>query len=391
MRIFIHRSIPFSKFLLVLFLFLILIFYACTNSDQTQLVFVGTYTGTGSEGIYAYRFNPEKCELSKIGLVAKTDNPSFITIDPDGQFLYSVNETDSFQNEPTGSVSVFAINRESGRLTLLQRIPSLGAGPAHLSLDSSSRHLMVANYNSGNAAVFPIGKDGRLDPHTAFIQNTGSGVNPDRQSGPHAHFIQATSDNRFVMIADLGIDRVLVYGFDGISGSLTPIDSGFVKLDPGSGPRHIAFHPSGRYVYVLNELTSAVTVFSYESETGRMQKKQTVSTLPGNFHGENTAAEIAVDAKSQFLYLSNRGDDSIGLFSINSKDGSLMPVGWISSGGKTPRHFEIDPTGQWLLAANQNSNNIVLFRIDQVSGKLIQTSLSSDLISPVCIRFLSMK
>ena len=190
------------------------------------------------------------------------------------------------------------------------------------------------------------------------------------------------------MVADLGIDKVLVYRFDSKTGTLTPADSGFAKLDPGSGPRHIAFPPSGKFVYVLNELSSTVTVFSFETESGVMETKQTLSTLPRNFSGMNTAAEIAIDGQGQFLYVSNRGDNSIGLFAINSNDGSLTPVEWISSGGETPRHFMIDPTGQWMMVANQNSNNLILFRIDQSTGRLIKTSQSSEVTSPVCIRFL---
>lgn len=373
---------------LIVLLFIILLGNACSSPHHNCLIYVGTYTGKGSEGIYAYSFNPTKGDIKPIGIVAKTENPSFIAIDPKGQFLYTVNETDSFQNKPGGAVSVFAINRKSGQLKLLQQVASLGAAPAHLSLDKSGRYLMVANYNGGNAAVFPVGKDGKLGEHSAFIQNTGSGPNHDRQTSPHAHFISVTNDNRFVMIADLGIDKVVKYRFNANNGSLVHIDPGFVKLNPGSGPRHLAFHASGNFIYVLNELSSTITGFSYDSETGRMMEKQTISTLPANFTGENTVAEIVLDATGKFLYVSNRGDNSIALYNIDSEDGSLTPVQWISSGGKTPRSFEIDPTGHWLFAANQNSDNIVLFRIDQASGKLSQTSQTLRLNSPVCINFL---
>jgi 6-phosphogluconolactonase len=250
---------------------------------------------------------------------------------------------------------------------------------------------MVANYNGGNVAVFPIGDDGTLGALTALMQDTGSGANPDRQAGPHAHFVQATNDNKFVMTADLGTDKVMISRFDARSGSLAPADSGYVKLPPGSGPRHLAFLPSGKFVYVLNELTSTITSFSYTSETGAMQAKQSLSTLPKDFSGTNTTAEIVVDAKGRFLYASNRGDNSIALFSIDSVIGSLVPVEWTPSGGKTPRNFEIDPTGQWLFAANQGSDNMVIFRIDQATGRLIQPSEPVKVSSPVCIRFLKME
>ena len=385
------KSLKQMRILKLIVLFISILFvYACSAPDQGYLVYVGTYTGHGSDGIYAYRFNPSKGELIPVGLAAKTENPSFLTLDSAGQFLYAVNEIDSFQNQPAGAISVFAINKESGKLKQLQKISSLGAAPAHLSLDKTGRYLLVANYTGGNVAVFPIGSDGLLGEHTSLVQDSGSGINPERQAGPHAHFIHVTNDNRFAMTADLGIDKVLVNRFDPNTGILTPAGSGFAKLEPGSGPRHIAFTPSGKFVYVLNELTSTITVFSFESETGAMQSMQMLSTLPKGFSGNNSTAEIVTDTKGKFLYVSNRGDNSIAQFSINPTDGSLTPIGWISSGGETPRNFEIDPSGQWLFAANQNSGNIVLFGIDQATGTLKQISDSTKIISPVCIRFLKL-
>ena len=355
------------------------------------LVYVGTYTGKGSEGIYAYRFDPATGETSSVGLAAATDNPSFLAVDPNGRFLYAVNELDTFRNEPTGAVSVFAIDRESGKLKLLQQVSSLGAGPAHLSLDKSGRYLMVANYNGGNVAVFPIGNDGRLGRHSAFVQDVGSSVNPERQAGPHAHSIQVTNDNRFAIAADLGLDKLLVYRFDANTGSLTPGSPEFVEVDPGAGPRHVAFAPSGKFVYVVNEMASTVTVFAYKPGPGTLHRIQTIPTLPKNFAGKNTAAEIAVDAKGRFLYVSNRGNDSIAVFSIDPDNGTLKSLEWVPSGGKTPRNFVIDPTGKWLFAANQDSNNIKLLRIDQRSGRLTPTNRSLKVVSPVCVCIVSLK
>ena len=380
----------FKKIKLVFLFFIIQLINACSKPDKGYLMYVGTYTGQGSDGIYAYHFNPDKGELIPIGLVAKTDNPTFIAIDSTEKFLYAVNELDSFQNQPTGAISVFAIDKKSGQLKLLQQISSLGAAPAHLSVDKSGRNLLVANYNGGNFVVFPIGIDGQLAPHTTLKQDSGSSVKPEQQ-GPHAHFIQATNNNKFVLTADLGIDKIIINRFNDKTGILTPAGSGFAKLEPGSGPRHIAFSPSGKYVYVLNELNSTVTVFSLDDETGVMQSKQVLSTLPENFKGNNSGAEIEVDSKGKFLYVSNRGDNSIGQFSINSDDGSLKPVDWISSGGKTPRNFAIDPTGKWLFAANQDSDNIAMFRIDAANGRLKQVSDSTRLVAPVCIRLMSLK
>jgi 6-phosphogluconolactonase len=355
------------------------------------LLYVGTYTGKGSEGIYAYRFDPATGETRSLGLAAATDNPSFFAVDPNGRFLYAVNELDTFRNEPTGAVSVFAIDRASGTLKLLQQVPSLGKGPAHVSLDKAARYLMVANYNGGNVAVFPIGNDGRLGPHTAFVQDVGSSVDPERQAGPHAHSIQVTNDNRFAITADLGIDKLLVYRFDATEGTLTPGSPPFVKVDPGAGPRHVAFATSGKFIYLVNEMASTVTVFAYKPGEGTLLRKQTISTLPKKFGGKNTAAEIVMSANGRFLYVSNRGHDSIVVFSIDPDDGNLKFLDRVPSGGKTPRHFALDPTGKWLFAANQDSDNIILFQIDQRSGRLTPTSRSLKIVSPVCVRFIMFK
>jgi len=371
-------------------LLLVLFIPAAEALAYEYLVYVGTYTGKGSKGIYAFRFDPATGETSPVGLVAATDNPSFLAVDPDGRFLYAVNELLTFHNQPTGAVSAFAIDRESGGLRLLQQVSSLGIEPAHLSLDKSARYLMVANYdvantNGGNSAVFSIGPHGRLGPRSAFVQDVGSSVNPERQAGPHPHSIQVTPDNRFAIVADLGLDKLFLYKFDVKTGSLTPGRPRFVKSDPGAGPRHVAFAPSGKFAYVVNELASTVTVYAYQPGPGTLLGKQTVSTLPKDFAGKNTAAEISVDARGRFIYISNRGDDSIAVFSINPENGSLTLVERVPSGGRTPRSFAIDPTGQWLFAANQGSDDIRLFRVDPTSGRLTATPRSLKVVSPVCV------
>ena len=353
------------------------------------LLYVGTYTGGGSEGIYSCRFDAANGEMSSPRLAAATANPSFLAIDPTGRFLYAVNELDTYRGEPAGAVSVFMIEQESGHLTLRQQVSSLGAGPAHVSLDRSARYLLVANYNGGSVAVLPIGEDGRLGPRSALVQHAGSGVNPQRQAGPHPHSMQVTGDNRFVLAADLGLDKVFVYRFDADTGGLAPGSPGFVDVDPGAGPRHLAMAPSGRFVYGLNEMASTVTVFAFDPGPGTLRGVQTIPTLPGGFSGKNTAAEIVVAASGRFLYVSNRGHDSIAVFSIDQESGTLTSLEWVPSGGRTPRNFVIDPTGRWLLAANQDSNGITLFRIDQGSGRLTSTGRSLRVGSPVCLRFVA--
>lgn len=385
-----HQTLFPKRFSIVL---LLVIFASVAGyaTDYTYLVFVGTYTGKGSQGIYAYRFDPASGELTSVGLAGESENPSFIAADPNGRFLYAVNELDTFKGEATGAVSAFAIDRGAGKLKLLQQVSSLGAAPAHLSLDKTGRYVLVANYTSGNVAVFPIGEDGNLGPHSAFAQHAGSSINPERQAGPHAHSILTSNDNRFALSADLGTDQLLVYRFDAQNGALSLNNPPFAKVKSGSGPRHIAFAPSGKWVYLANEMAATITVFSYDVQSGTLKTKQNVQTLPKAFTGKNLAAEIVIDTKGKFLYVSNRGADSIAVFSINAQNGKLSLVQRVPSGGKTPRNFAIDPTGGWLFAANQESNNIQLFRVDSGTGRLTAASDISRIFSPVCVIFVPVK
>ena len=356
-------------------------------ADFKPLVYVGTYTDKGSKGIYAYRFDPVTGASDAIGLVAETSNPSFLAVDPNHKFLYAVNEIDSFNGSHSGAISVFAVDRATGRLNFLQQVSSLGADPAHVSLDKTGKYLLVANYTSGNIAVFPIEKDGRLGPRSAFVQHAGSSVNKDRQAGPHAHAIEASNDNQFVLTADLGLDKLLVYRFNPKTGSLAPNDPAFAKLTAGSGPRHFTIAPSGKFVYLVNEMASTITAFAFPPATGKLQEQQTISTLSADFKGENTTAEIEVDAQGKFLYASNRGDDSIAVFGIDPGNGKLSFVERVLTGGKTPRHFTLDPTGKWLFAANQDSNSITIFSVGSKNGHLTASSHALQVATPVCVVF----
>jgi len=385
------------RFFALLFLFsapLLLLSRAQTPPNPAAkgqyLAYVGTYTSkTNSKGIYAYRFDSEKGQLTSIGVAAETTDPSFLAVHPNGKYLYAVNEIGNFNGGTSGALSAFAIDAKTGTLKFLNQVPTRGAGPCYVSLDKNGEFVLVANYDSGSIASFPVQSDGSLGTTSGFVQHSGSGPDKERQEGPHAHWIGTSPDNRFALAVDLGLDQVIVYGFDSSKGIFTPMLSGFAKVKPGAGPRHLAFHPDGKFAYVLSEVESSVTVFSYQPKTGTLTSLQTISALPKDFSGHKEAAEIVVHPSGKFLYTSNRGHDSIAVFAIDEKKGTLKSLGQVLTGGKTPRHFAIDPTGAYLLAENQESNNIVVFHIDPATGGLTPTGQTIEVPSPVCITFVA--
>jgi 6-phosphogluconolactonase len=360
-------------------------------SKRDYIVYVGTYTGPKSKGIYAFRFHPSTGESTPLGLVAEGTSPSFLAVDPGERFLYAVSEVDEIGGQKGGAVSSYAIDSSTAKLTFLNQVSSRGSGPCYVAVDKTGKNVLVANYNSGSVAVLPVKDDGRLGEATAFVQHTGSSVDRERQEGPHAHSINPSPDNRFAVAADLGLDELLVYRFDPRKGTISPNDPPFAKVDPGAGPRHFSFHPSGKFAYVINEMKSTVTAFSYDAAKGVLQNLQTISTLPADFKGENSTAEVQVHPSGKFLYGSNRGHNSIAVFAIDSAKGTLTPVEQTATQGKTPRNFRIDPTGSYLFAENQDSDNIVLFRIDQKSGKLTAAGKTLEVTSPVCVKFVAAK
>jgi 6-phosphogluconolactonase len=359
---------------------------ALEAARQKYIFYVGTYTDHGSKGIYAYRFDSATGKSSSLGLAAESAEPSFLAIAPSGRSLYAVNEISQFNGQPTGAVSAFAIQSKTGKLSLLNQVPSRGEGPAHIVLDRSGKYALVSNYDRGSIAVFPLLEDGRLGEATAFVQHKGSSVNPQRQEGPHAHAAVFSPDNRFVIVADLGLDQLLVYRFDRAVGTLGR-DPQIVRAVPGAGPRHLVFDGAGRHLYVINEMQSTVVAYGYDAANGTLGELQIVSALPKGFARTSEAAEIDMHSSGNFLFASNRGDDSIAVFAVNAKDGRLTPVEIDSSGGKTPRNFVLDPTGAWLLAANQDSDDVVVFRVDPGSGHLTQSGPVLHVPSPVCVRF----
>jgi 6-phosphogluconolactonase len=361
---------------------------ASASSDGPASVYIGTYTSGGkSQGIYLAHFDPATGRLGAPQLAARTANPSFLAAHPNRRFLYAVGETANFGGKPVGLVSAFGIAADTGALTLINQQSSGGAGPCHLAVDRTGKWLLVANYGSGSIAVLPIRQDGALGEPGAIVQHHGSSVNPQRQAGPHAHFITLDPAGRFVLTCDLGLDKVLVYRLDPARGTLAPNDPPSASLRPGAGPRHLAFHPNGRLLFVISEMGSSLTAFSWDSRRGALKQLETVSTLPAAFAGSSTCAEVQVHPSGRFIYGSNRGHDSIAVFAVDSSTGKLSLLEHQSTQGQTPRHFAIDPTGRWLLAENQDSDNIVEFRIDAASGRLTPAGQEIKVGSPVCVEF----
>ena len=350
-------------------------------------VYVGTYTGGKSKGIYVLELDTATGALSKPVLAAQTANPSFVAIRPGHRFLYAVGELDNFKGKKGGAVTAFAIDAKTGKLTQLNQQSSKGAGPCHLVVDATGKNVLVANYSGGSVAVLPIADDGKLSEASSFIQHKGSSVDKGRQEAPHAHSINLDAANHFAVAADLGLDKVLVYKFDADKGTLSPNTPPSASVPPGSGPRHFAFHPDRRHAYVINEMKSTVTAFNYDANKGALEPIQTLSTLPHPVKG-NSTAEVQVHPSGKFVYGSNRGHNSIALFTVDAKTGRLTAAGHQPTGGKTPRNFGIDPTGKWLLAANQDSDSITVFRIDPKTGKLEPTGHKAEVGRPVCVKFI---
>ncbi len=340
-------------------------------SSRRVPIYVGTYTDGASRGIYRFDFDTLSGAVTSAVVAAESRNPSFLALHPNGTVLYAVNEMADFGGANAGAVSAFSIDQASGALALMNQQSSAGADPCHLAVDSRGRNLLVANYSGGSVAVLPLAADGSLRAAASVRRPPGNGPDKSRQEGPHAHAIVLDRAERFAFEADLGADRIYAYRFDAAAGRLEPNDPAAVALEPGSGPRHLVWHPSGQYLYAINELRSTVTVFRYDASRGALSEMQTVTTLPAGFTGKNTAAEIAVneDGEGRFLYASNRGNDSLAVFAIDARSGTLTPAGHIPTGGRTPRHFVLDRSGRWLLVANQDSDSIVIFHIDLATGR----------------------
>ena len=359
-------------------------------------LYIGTYTRREAfvegkaEGIYVYQLDPATGALTYAATVvgAGTINPSFLTIAPDKGYLYAVNEITGGEG-PHGTVSAFAIDPTTKGLTYLNQQSTHGLAPCYVSIEPGGCYALVANYESGSVCVLGILADGRLDEATEVVQFSGTGPNPERQEGPHAHMILPGPDGRFIFAVDLGTDKVMVYRLDPERGKLVPADFPWTALPPGTGPRHLVFHPHQSFAYVISELQSTVTTLYYNDQRGTFEAVQTISTLPDDFSGQNLGGEIKVAPSGRFVYASNRGHDSLVIYAVDQATGKLSVVGHESTQGVGPRDFTIDPAGALLLVANQDTDTVVTFRIDQDSGALMATGHVASVPTPVCLQLLN--
>lgn len=356
-------------------------------------VYVGTYTTTlphvqgRGDGIYVFTLDEGTGALVLTDEASGIVNPSFLALHPSQGYLYAVNETKDSTGMSGGGVSAFAVDPDTGALTLLNQRPSHGGDPCHLAVDRSGLFVVVVNHENGSVASYRIGEDGSLESASDIVQHVGSSIDPRGQLGPHAHSVNFDPTNRFALVCDKGIDKVMVYRLDRSSGKLAPNDPPFGRSRPGSAPRHLAFHPTLPYAFVINEIASTITTFAFDDISGSLTEVDTVSTLPVGYAGRNYTADVRVHPNGKFVYGSNRGHDSIAIFGVDDVTGELSALGHESTRGAVPRNFNLDPTGKLLLAANQNSNTIVAFRVDPNNGSLTPTGAVTEVPTPVCIVF----
>jgi 6-phosphogluconolactonase len=348
------------------------------------LVFISSFAAGDDGAIQAFRLDPASGRLTLSHRTTDVEHPFFLALSPDRRFLYSIHAR-QFSGPENEEVAAFQVSRPSGELKLLNRQSSRGTASCFLELDATGKTLLVANYSTGSVASLPVRKDGSLGEAASFVQHAGSSVRPDRQAGPHAHAFIVSPDNRYAYAADLGLDQVVCYRLDAARAKLAPNRQPFVRTPPGAGPRHLTFHPNGRHLYVINELSNSVTLFDYDAKTGVLIEKQTLSTLPEGFEGESYCADLKITPDGRFLYGTNRGHDSIAGYRIG-EEGRLTLVGIEPSLGKGPQNLAITPGGELLLCANMPGDNVAAFRIDSRSGRLASTGPPLAVKSPSCIR-----
>ncbi len=352
-----------------------------------EILYVGTYSTRGSEGIYVFDFDRSTGTLKPLQTASELKSPSFLAIHPTGRYLYAVSEA----GQSSGSVGAYAIDDKTGRLRFLNQQSSHGNGPCYVSIDKTGTWAFVANYGGGSMAVLPIDNNGSLGAATDSVQYTGSGANTQRQEKPHAHSVVLSPDNRFVYVADLGTDRVYIYELDTVHGKLKPAQMPYVTVKPGSGPRHLTFDPAGKHVYLVEEITSSTAVFTYNPKTGALtMMEDAVKSLPADFTAPNTSADIHTSPNGRFLYQSNRGYNGLAIYSI-AKNGKLTLTGQQPAGGKVPRNFMVDSRGEYVLIANQDTDNVVVYKADAKTGKLTATGTELKVPAPVCLKLMELK
>lgn len=354
------------------------------TEQQRLLVFAGSYAEAEDSGVYVYAFDEQLGTLTRTDEHGGLKNPTFLNVDRDRSLLYAISETVNDSGSKVGEAAVFAIDASNGTLELLNRKITVDSTTCHIQRDASSRYLTVTSYHGGMIGLFGLSEDGTsIGEKLDVQQHVGSSQHPDRQDRPHPHSSFYSPDGRYLLVSDLGLDQIITYAIDEAEGTL--VRQSAVSLHPGAGPRHLAFHPNGKFVFVINEIDSTVTSFAYDAENGKLTTKETVSTLPADYNHENSCAEISVSADGKFLYGSNRGHDSIVVYAINEETGSLSLLQHISVEGGHPRHFALTPSGNYLLAANRDTNNITILKVDKESGKLTSTGNSATVSKPVCV------
>ncbi|MDQ0057969.1 lactonase family protein [Paenibacillus harenae] len=352
--------------------------------QQRLLVFAGSYSEAEESGVYVYAFDEEAGQLMLLNDYEGLKNPTFVQVDAEHNRLFSISETTTEDGRKVGEAVAYAIDGAAGKLTLLNRAITVDSTTCHIQLDASKRFATVTSYHGGMIGLHAIKEDGRIGEKLDVAQHSGSSVHPERQDRPHPHSSFYSPDGNYLLVQDLGLDKIFTYTVDKQAGKLNRVAE--VSLHPGAGPRHLTFHPSGSFAYVINEVDSTVTAFAFDAASGRLSTIETVSTLPEGFEGDNSCAEIAISKDGKFVYGSNRGHDSIVVYAVDEQAGKLTTIQHISVQGGHPRHFALTPNGRYLLVANRDTNNIATFAVDEASGKLTFTGQSVTVSKPVCVQ-----
>jgi 6-phosphogluconolactonase len=360
-----------------------------TAQNNYKYFYVGTYTDGDGKGIYLYKMNTESGEVDLVSVTENIDNPSYLAIDKQNKYLYAVNEVSNFGETKNGSVSAFKIRSGTNKLKLINKVSSGGAHPCYVSVSDDGNFILAANYTGGSVSILPVKNEGGLQKASDVAQHTGSSINEKRQSAPHAHSAYFGPQQKFVYAVDLGIDKVNIYKFDPENGKLLQNDPPFFEAEPGSGPRHMAFHPNAKFAYLISELNNKIIALSIDGVSGGLTKLEEYSALPKDYEGTSYCADIHVHPNGKFLYGSNRGDNSIVIFKIDEVSGKLNLVGHEQTQGDWPRNFVIDPSGKFLLVANQKSNDVMVFKINLSTGELIFINQIITVPSPACVKFLN--